>query len=66
MTNLNEAANMDWNGGMASPNRAVLGSGIATWLSSVIHRISDILNVDVDKMEGEDGDYYPTGGSCCV
>ena len=72
MTNLNEAANMDWNGDMVSPNRAVVGSGIATWLTSVIHRIWDILDVDLDKldkldkMEGEDGDYYPYGGCCCV
>ena len=66
MTNSNEAANMDRNGDMGSPNRAVVGSGIVTWLTTVIHRIWDILDVDLGKMGGEDGDYYPTGGCCCV
>ena len=68
MTSLNEVVNVDWNGDMVSPNKADVGSGIVNWLTSVIHRIWDILDVDWDKwvtMEGEDEDfYYPTGGCC--
>ncbi len=69
MTNLNEVANLDWNGDMVTPNGAVVGSGIGNWLTTVIHRIWDILDVDWDKWvtrEGEDGEYFPTGGCCCV
>ncbi len=72
MTNLNEVANLDRNGDMASPNRAVVGSGIVDWLKTVIHRIWDILEADWDKRvagvtrEGEDGEYFPTGGCCCA
>ena len=75
MTTLNEVANLNWNGDMVSPNSAVVGRGIVNWLTSVIHRIWDIFNVDLDKwvtwdkrvtMEGEDGDYFATGGCCWV
>ena len=72
MTNLNEVANLDGKVDMVSPNSAVGGSGIVSRLTSAIHRIWDILNADWDKevtqitMDNEDGDYYPTGGCCCV
>ena len=64
MTNLNEAVNPDWNDERVSPDRAVGGSGIINWLTTVIHRLRDILDVDVDldrleKIEDEDGDYFP-------
>ena len=67
MTDLNEAANLDRNGDLFSPSRAVLGSGIVNWLTRVIHRIWDALDVDWDQwvtFEGDDGDYFPTGGCC--
>ena len=67
MTTLNDVANMDWNGDMVSPNGAAGGSGIVNWLTSVIHRIWDILDVDWDQwstFEGDDGEYFPTGGCC--
>ena len=72
MTSLNEVANLDWKVDMVSPNRAVGGSGIVNWLTSGIHRIWDILDGDWGKaitgatMEGQDADYYPSGGCCCV
>ena len=72
MPNLNEVANLDWNGDMVSPKKAVAGSGIVSQLNSVIHRIWDILEADWDKRvagvtrEGEDGEYFPTGGCCCA
>jgi len=58
MTNLNESGK-DWNGDIVSLNRAVVGSGMVNRLTTVIHRIWDIFNVDLDKrvtMEGEDGE----------
>ncbi len=67
MTCLNEVANMDWNGDLVSSNKTVEGTGIVNRLASVIQRIRDILDVDLDewvKTEGEDEDYYPTGGCC--
>ena len=72
MTNLNEVANLDGKVDMISPNSAVGGSGIVSRLTSAIHRIWDILNADWDKRvagvtrEGEDGEYFPTGGCCCA
>ncbi len=66
MTILIEAANLDWNGDTVSPNGAVGGSGIVNWLTGVIQRIRDFLDVDLEKweMEGEDEVYLPTGGCC--
>ncbi len=67
MTNLNDVANLDWKVDMVSPEIADAGSGIVNWLTRVIHRIWDSLDVDWDKvvpMEGEDEDYFPTGGCC--
>ena len=55
---------------MVSPDTADAGSGIVNWLTRVIHLIWDSLDVDWDKvvpvvpMEGEDEDYFPTGGCC--
>ena len=75
MTTLNEVASLDWNSGMVCPKGAVVGRGIANRLTSVIHRIWDIFNVDLDRwvtwdkgitMEGEDGDHFVTGGCCWV
>ena len=66
MTILIEVTNLDLNGDMVSPNGAVGGNGIVNWLTSVIQRIRDILNVDLEKweMEGEEEFYFPTGGCC--
>ncbi len=66
MTTLNEIANMDWKVDMVSPEIANAGSGILNRLTNVIHRIWDLLDVDLEKweMEGEDEDYFPTGGCC--
>ncbi len=66
MTNLAEAANLVWKVDMVSPEIADAGSGIVNWLTSVIQRIRDILDVDLEKweMEGEDEVYFPTGGCC--
>ena len=75
MTNLNEVASLDWKVDMVSSNAAVGGSGIVNRLTSAIHRIWDILDADWGKaitgatgarMEGQDADYYPSGGCCCV
>ena len=74
MTNLNEVANLDWKVDLVFSNRAVAGSGIVNRVTSVLHRIWNILDADWDKwptMEDEDGagegaDYYPAGGCCCV
>ena len=56
---------------MVSPNRAGVGSGIVNWLTTVIHRLRDILDVDVDSdqlenTEDEDGDYFPPCGCSWV
>ena len=67
MTTLNEVANMELSGDRVFPNRAVVGSGIVNWLTSIIQRIRDILDVDLEKWvttEGEDEVYFPTGGCC--
>ena len=67
MTNSNEAASLDWNVELVSPEIADAGSGIVNWLTRVIHRIWDNLYVDWDQWvptEGDDGDYFPTGGCC--
>ena len=66
MTTLNEIANLDWKVDMVCPEIADAGSGIVNWLTSVIQRIRDILDVDLEKweMEGEDEVYLPTGGCC--
>ncbi len=64
MTTLNEVANLNWNSGMVSPSRAVVGSGIVTWLTTAIHRIWDIINVDLGQADVADADYYPAGGCC--
>ncbi len=66
MTILIEVANLDWNGDTVSPNGALECSGIVNWLTSVIQRLRDILEVDLEKweMEGEGEVYLPTGGCC--
>ncbi len=66
MTNLSQGANMDWNEDKVCANTAVGGSGIVPWLTTVIHRIWDAINVNGGQLPGEDGDYYHTGGCCCV
>ena len=65
MINLNEVANMDWNGGMVSPTGTFVGSRFVNWLTSVIHRMWDAVNLSVGELEGDDEDSYPTGGCCC-
>ena len=64
MTTLNNVVNMDWNGDMVSPNKAVGDSGIVNWLTTVIHQIWDAINVNVGELENDDGDYFPTSGCC--
>ena len=67
MTNLNEVSNMDWKVDMVSPEIDDAGSGILNRLTNVTHRIWDLLDVDWDQwstFEGEDEDYFPTGGCC--
>ena len=65
MTNLSEVANMDWKDDLVSPDKVVAGSGIVKWLTDVINRLRNIINVDLGQIEDEDTDYYPTGGCCC-
>ena len=67
MTNLNEAANMDWNDDMVCSNKTVGGGRTVNWAASVIQHVRDFLNVDLDEWvttEGEDEVYFPTGGCC--
>ena len=67
MTNSNEVANLDFNGDMVSTNGAIVGSVIVNWLTSVVQRIQDLLDVDLEKWattEVEDEMYFPTGGCC--
>ena len=64
MTTLNEAANLVWNGGKVSPNGYVVGSGIVNWLTAAIHRIWDVINVNLGQADVADADYYPARGCC--
>ena len=67
MTNLNDVANLDWKVDMVSPEIADAGSRIVDWLTRVIHRIWDNLDVDWEQWvpaECEEEDCFPTGGYC--
>ena len=64
MTSLSEVANLDWNGGIVSLNRADVGSGILKWLATVIHRLWDTINIDLGRIEDADPENDPTGGCC--
>ncbi len=67
MTNLIEAANLDWKVDMVSPDIADAGRGIVNWLTRVSHRIWEALDVDWEQWvptQGEEEDYFPTGGCC--
>ena len=67
MTNLAEAANLVWKVDMVSPEIADTSSGIVSWLTRIIHTIWDNLDVNWEQWvptEGEEEDYFPTGGYC--